>query len=266
MRIAAIQMNAGRDIAANGQKALALVHEAIQRRAQFIVLPEVFMFRGELRGKKVLADLAQKLPGSLLSPFMKIARQHQVWILAGSVYEQALKTNKFYNTSVLINPQGKMCLKYRKKNLFDARVGKEHIQESKVFLPGYRRAVGRLEDFNVGLSICFDLRFPDLYRQLRARGADIFAVPSVFTQKTGEAHWHVLLRARAIENQCYVIAPNQIGPGAQGVLSFGHSLIIDPWGQIVAEASGDKEEVITAMMSRQVLLRVRQRMPCCFKN
>ncbi len=261
MRVAIIQLSAGSDIARNVDKALRNVRKAVAGGAKFILLPELFVYRGQLSQNNVLKHLAQPIPSLQLKPFQRLAQNSRVFILAGSWYEKAKGTNKAYNTAVLINPQGKIQVKYRKQNLFNAVLGRKKLNESARFLPGKDFVVANVDGFKTGLTVCYDLRFPLLYRELAQRGAQILCVPSNFTRKTGQAHWEVLLRARAIENQCYVLAPNQIGTDSRGVASYGNSMIIDPWGRILARASGNKEEIIYTDIKRNVFNEARSILP-----
>lgn len=256
-----MQMNSGGDKHKNIARAKELVQEAIAHHARFILLPEVFNFRGSGTIHELPRRISEFIPGESLRPLISLAKAHRVNILAGSVYEKAEGTKKIYNTSVLIDEQGKIEAKYRKINLFDAVIGRKVIKESKVFGMGRKVAVGQVENFKIGLSVCYDLRFPRLYKRYAAKGADVFCVPASFTRITGQAHWEILLRARAIENLCYVLAPNQVGKDGKQIASYGHSMIIDPWGKILAEASGHQEEVIYARLEREVLNRARKMFP-----
>ncbi|MBU4334897.1 MAG: carbon-nitrogen hydrolase family protein, partial [Candidatus Omnitrophica bacterium] len=185
------------------------------------------------------------------------AKKNKVSILAGSLYEKIQSSKKVYNTSVLIGSDGKVSAKYRKINLFDANVDGKRIRESKHFAAGTKTALANVHGIKVGLSICFDLRYPELYRKYSLEGAEILCVPSAFTMTTGKAHWEMLLRARAIENKCFVLAPNQTGENSQGVLCYGNSMIVDPWGQILARASNNKEEIIYADINKEKVLQVK---------
>ena len=206
-------------------------------------------------------NAAENIPGPTTDLLGTIAREHKVFILAGSIYEKSPVGNRVYNASALINPQGKVVAKYRKINLFDAVLGKRRLKESDTFLAGKKPVMTSIEKFKAGLSICYDIRFPALYQFYSRHGADIVFVPSAFTRKTGEAHWEVLLRARAIENLCYVLAPNQTGSDARGIEAFGHSLIISPWGEILAQASGTEEEIIFAELSLSEIQKARRVFP-----
>ncbi len=261
MKIAIIQTNAASNKEQNVSKAQALVCRAIRRGAKFVLLPEAFNYRGSGNAHEGLGGIAENFPGPSTKPLMEMAKKHKVFILAGSICERITNNKKVFNTSVLIDTQGKIVAKYRKIHLFDAVIGKTKLKESRCFCGGKRLAVSRIGQWTAGLSICYDLRFPELYQKYSYDGANILCVPSVFTKTTGLAHWEVLLRARAIENLCYVLAPNQIGKDGQGVASYGNSMIIDPWGKILARASGDKEEVIYAYLDKKILKKWRKILP-----
>lgn len=261
MKVAAVQCNATDDKGYNLAKAVFFIQQAIRQKAKLIALPEVFIFRGKIRDKKILNNVAENIPGPTIGLLSTIAGKHKVFILAGSIYEKSPVGNRVYNASALINPQGKVAAKYRKMNLFDAVLGKRRLKESDTFLAGKKPVMTTIEKFKAGLSICYDARFPALYQFYSRHGADILFVPSAFTQKTGQAHWEVLLRARAIENLCYVIAPNQTGTDQRGVACFGHSMIINPWGEILAKASADKEEIIYADVEMRAIRANRKILP-----
>ena len=261
MKVAVVQMGSGPDKSANVQKAAAFVQEAIDRGAEFIALPEIFNYRGPTGKRSDLKLIKEPVPGRSLKPLMALAEEHDVFILAGSIFETIKNSEKVYNTSVLIDRQGKAAAVYRKKNLFDADLGEKQVKESYCFTAGKKLTTAQAGDFKVGLAVCFDLRFPELFREYAARGADVFTVPSAFTKVTGQAHWEVLLRARAVENLCYVIAPNQIGSDARGIVSYGNSMIVDPWGTVLARASDDREEIIYADIEMKVIQEKRKTLP-----
>jgi len=247
MKVAVIQFNASADKEKNITRAVGFVQQAIDKKAGFILLPEVFVFRGGGGTTRTQNEVAERLPGESTTPFMALAKKHKVFILAGSIYEKGIKkstSKKAYNTSILINANGEIQAKYRKMHLFDAIINGKKIRETSFFIPGKRIALTMVKQFHVGLSICYDLRFPEMYQRYAKLGADILCVPAAFTRQTGQAHWEVLLRARAIENRCYVLAPNQTGKDGKGIYSYGHSMIIDPLGKILARASGGQEEII----------------------
>lgn len=261
MKTAIIQMNSSGDKRRNIEKALSFVHTAAGRGARFILLPEVFNYRGGVKAKKNLQMISEEIPGASLRPFMGAARKARAFILAGSIYEKAKGSQKVYNTSALISPAGKIIAKYQKSHLFDAVLKKKTVRESDSFLAGKKTVVARVEKFKVGMSICYDVRFPELYRACARLGAHVLCVPSAFTKITGQVHWEVLLKARAIENLCYVLAPNQAGTDARGIEAFGHSLIIGPWGEILARASASAEEIIFAELSLSEVQKARRVFP-----
>ena len=173
---------------------------------------------------------------------------------------------KAYNAAVMVNARGEISGKYRKINLFEAQVNGRTIREEKNFLPGKRLFAARVKEFQAGISICYDLRFMELYQQYRRQGCQVFVVPSAFTQKTGRAHWEVLARSRAIENLSYLIGPNQVGTDERGITAYGNSLIVSPWGEVLARASSDKEEIIYAELNMEEIRRVRKILPRLFKD
>ncbi len=262
LKIAAIQMKSGQDKEENLKQAKSLIEKAVKKSADFIALPEVFNFRGNLTG---VPKHAEVIPGYSTNFISTLAKKHKVWILIGSMMENARDEKKPFNTSVLINPSGKIVAKYRKIHLFDIKLfdknGGKEIFESSRNQAGNKPSLVNVESIKLGLSICYDLRFPELYRYYSQKGAEVICIPSSFTKPTGEAHWHTLIKARAIENLSYVIAPNQAGTGSGGIKTYGHSLIVDPWGKILAEASADKEEVIFADIDLDYLRKVRANLP-----
>ncbi len=261
MRVALIQMSASSDKEANLNKAIRFIQKAATSGAQFVLLPEVFIFRGNLRKGNNFKDVPEKIPGTTTRALAALAKKYKVFILAGSIYERAPGQKKVYNTSVFLNPRGEIQAKYRKINLFNARLGQNNIKEADNFLSGKATLLTKLNSFRLGLSVCFDLRFPEVYREYFYKEADVLAVPSAFTKRTGQAHWEVLLRARAIENQCYVLAPNQVGKGHRGIETYGHSMVVDPWGKILVQGSSSKEEIVYAIINHQEVRRIRRIMP-----
>jgi len=261
LKAAAVQMASTEDKARNIARAVALVSSAIGQDAGVIVLPETFHYRGSPQN---LEAVAEAIPGPSLIPFMELARRHRVAILAGSIYEKIPGSTRCHNTSVLIDPEGNLAAIYRKIHLFDINIEGKIILESELVQPGQEPALGHFTGLIAGLSICYDLRFPELYRIYAAAGASVLFIPSNFTATTGAAHWTVLQRARAIENLCFVIAPNLCGTGTgspSAFTAYGHSLICDPWGRILAEASPDKEEIILADLDFTLLGEIRRNLP-----
>jgi predicted amidohydrolase len=255
---AAIQMNGGRDKAANLERAQRLIGEAARRGAEFVALPEVFSWRG--RRDDATAQ-AEDLDGPTLTLMARLAREHKLFLLAGSIYERIPGQARSHNTSVLFGPDGTRLAVYRKIHLFDVDLpGRVTVRESDAMLSGSEVVCVDTSLGKVGMTICYDLRFPELYRRLAFAGADIVTIPSAFTFPTGEAHWEVLIRARAIENQCYVIAPAQFGPNVHGFADYGNSMIVDPWGRVIARAA-DQEDIAVAAIDLEYLLSVRRNLP-----
>lgn len=260
MKIAAIQLNVGELKEKNIAKAVHFVKEAIARGSKAIFLPEVFNYRGPL-DKNVLKEISERIPGESIKPFLALAKKHRVFIVAGSIYERIPNRSKCYNTSVVINDYGRVSARYRKINLFDAVVVDRVIREPQNFSAGKSAIISPLGPMRLGMTVCYDLRFPDLYRKYGKKGCEIISVPSNFTYETGKAHWEVLVRARAIENLAYVVAPNQCGISSTGVEAFGNSMIVDPWGGVLARASTDREEIIFAQVQREALEYSRAILP-----
>ncbi len=229
MRAAAVQLNSTGDKDRNLEVAERLVGAAAADGAELIGLPEKWNL---LAGGEELLAGAEPLDGPSLSLARGWARQLGLHLLAGSIAEQG--GEKAFNTSVLIGPSGEDLAVYRKIHMFDVDVGGVAYRESDYERPGTEIVTAPIGDLLVGLSVCYDLRFPELYRILAVRGARLLAVPSAFTEATGRDHWEVLLRARAIENQAFLLAPNQVGQAPPHFHSHGHSAIVDPWGTVLA--------------------------------
>ena len=257
---ACVQMHSGDDKERNVATAAGLARLAAQRGARLVVLPEVFSWRGGAAGD---SSAAEPLDGPTIVHFATLARELGCTIVAGSILERPATPGGLpFNSSVVLGEDGRTLAVYRKMHLFDVALpGRVEVRESARRAPGAEPVAVTTEVARLGLSVCYDLRFPELYRELARRGAQVLCVPSAFTFPTGAAHWDVLLRARAIENQCYVLAPNQIGPTPQGHADYGHSSIVDPWGTVIARAS-DGEGVITAEIDLDFLARVRIELPC----
>ena len=259
--IAAVQINGSSDIDRNLNTTERLVREAAKCGATFIATPEATTYLGP-HDKKI--QLAEPIDGPTNRRLANLAKELGVTLLIGSVAERK-DDAKAYNTSVLYGPDGTLLAHYRKMHLFDvdlSATGGVCFKESDTTGRGTDIVVADTAVGKVGLSICFDLRFPEVYRSLCDKGAELLTVPSAFTMMTGKDHWHALLRARAIENQAWVIAPGQWGAhDDKGLrLSYGHSVIIDPWGTVVAEC-GDGEGVCIATMDRERTQRIRSQIP-----
>lgn len=260
---AAVQMNSHADVAQNLARADALVAEAAQRGARIIVFPENFAFMGGEDDERL--RVAENLDGTnpgLIRQFLETnARKFGVWIIAGGLPEASVDAGRVHNTCAVVAPDGSVTARYRKIHMFDVEVGDgQRYRESASCAPGDKPVLAEVAGVNVGLSICYDLRFPELYRALVDQGAEVLVVPAAFTLATGKDHWHVLLRARAIESQCYVIAAAQWGAHPKGRRTFGKSCIIDPWGEVIAQAS-EGEGVALATLDPAYLRHVRASLP-----
>ncbi|GDX79407.1 hypothetical protein LBMAG42_12180 [Deltaproteobacteria bacterium] len=257
--VACMQMRSGPDIAANLARVDALVERAAGYGAVLVATPENTTLL-TTPDKKVAA--AEPLDGPTHRALGDIARRHKVWLLAGSVAEATDgDSTRCHNTSVLYDSDGTIVASYRKLHLFDIDLTDgTRFRESAHIAPGAGVVVVDTPIGKLGMSVCYDLRFPELYARLVEAGAEILSVPSAFTMTTGRDHWHVLLRARAIETQCYVLAPAQEGPHGGGRHSYGHSLIVDPWGTVLADC-GDGEGLALAEVDRARVAEVRRGMP-----
>ncbi len=259
MRVAVVQTNSASERAENVARASALVDQAVNAGAELVLLPEYVTFLGP---HSRFAEMCEPIPGPSTDLLAAVARRHRIYLHAGSLIEEATPSGRFYNTSTLFDPQGELIATYRKIHLFDVNVpGQVMETESAAVLPGDSLTLATLPEITLGLSLCFDLRFPEMYRQLAVAGAEAFVVPAAFTRATGHAHWEVLLRARAIENHAYVLAAAQYGRDAAGLWRHGRSMIIDPWGQLLAQAPEEGEMVLVADIRRDLVLRRRREMP-----
>jgi deaminated glutathione amidase len=259
MRVAAVQLNSTDDAGRNLEVAERLVREAAGAGAELVALPEKWNLLGP---GELLAERAEPLEGgTAIEAARSWAREHGVLVLAGSVGERLEGDELIANTSTLIDRDGGIVASYRKIHMFDVDVGGVAYRESEHERGGDRIVLAELEaGFRLGLTVCYDLRFPELYRALALGGANVITVPSAFTAATGEPHWEILLRARAIENQLFVIAPNQTGAAPPHYESWGHSLIADPWGRVLARCERE-EGIALADLDLATLEDVRSRLP-----
>ena len=258
MLIAAIQMTSGADKAAHVGSAVALIRKAHSRGAQLIGLPENFSWMGPEADR---AANAEPLNGPTLTAMSQLSKELGITLIAGSILETGAPDNRVFNTSVCFGPSGEVLATYRKIHLFDVEVNDgQTYRESAAVAPGSEVVTAQTPAGIVGLSVCYDLRFPELYRQLTQRGSVLLSVPAAFTLATGKDHWEVLLRARAIENQCYVFAPAQQGKHPKDRMTWGHAMVIDPWGLVVARAS-EGEGMAIAEMDVALLTRIRASLP-----
>ncbi len=255
--VALVQLDATDDCGANIAAAVALADEAAAGGARLVALPEYLQYRGPDDGFRASA---RPIPGPHTEPFAEVARRRAAWILMGSTAETSPDPARPHNTSTLIAPDGSIAATYRKIHLFDVAVENGPVDtESARVTPGDRLVTADVDGAVLGLSICYDLRFPELYRALALAGAEVLTVPANFTERTGRDHWEVLLRARAIENGAYVLAPAQIG-GPPGQPAFGRSMVIDPWGTVVAQAP-DRVGIVRAELDLEQVAAVRRQIP-----
>ncbi len=258
-KVAAVQMRSGVDVARNVAAASALVRQAAAAGAQYVLTPEMTTILDRDRDR-LLAAIAPEESDPSLAAFRALARELAIHLHIGSMAVK-LPGDGVANRSFLIAPDGEIIATYDKIHMFDVDLaGGESYRESRLYRPGSTATVADLPDARLGLTICYDVRFPQLYRALAKAGASLIAVPAAFTKTTGEAHWHVLLRARAIEIGAFVIAAAQGGHHEDGRDTYGHSLIVDPWGKILAEA-GTEPGIIVAEIDAAESAAVRQRLP-----
>ncbi|WP_027017026.1 carbon-nitrogen hydrolase family protein [Comamonas composti] len=264
MKVAALQMVSATDLQANLAQALELLREAHTQGAELAALPEYFCAMGWRDQDKL--QLREAFGQGPIQDFLsRAARELQLWILGGTLPLQADDAQHVLNSSLLFSPSGECVERYDKIHLFHYDNGRERYAEAAVVQAGTQPVTCDIQsrdgqNWRLGLSVCYDLRFPELYRQLSARGCDLLLVPSAFTHVTGHAHWEVLLRARAIENQAYVLAPAQGGQHENGRRTWGHSLLIDPWGKVLAQRP-EGAGLVLGELSRSSLAQVRQQLP-----
>jgi len=260
IRVAAVQMSPTGDREKNLETANKLMIKAVKKGAQIIGLPEDFSFVGNLGGKLTFATEVNK--DSAVKALRNFAKKNKVAIVAGSIPFKSTQKGKVTNTCLVFDTNGRIKARYDKLHLFDVKLNKDYtLLESGYIKSGKDVVTVDLFGQMIGLSICYDLRFPELYRAMALRGAKVIFVPAAFTLHTGKDHWETLLRARAIENQCYIVAPAQIGQYMDRVQTYGRSMIIDPWGQVLAKCQ-DKEDVIVLEIDMDFLEDTRNRMPC----
>jgi predicted amidohydrolase len=263
LRVGIVQNRAVPDLAQNLRGLEAQVRDATARGATLVALPEACEFLSpDNAAFDRHARLLEEHPAALA--LRKVARDVSAWILVGSLSVRA-DDGRLANRSVLVSPRGEVHATYDKINLFDAAAGDKESLESRLYQRGATAVVVDIGVARLGLSICYDLRFPQLYRALAQHGANVLAIPSAFMKITGEAHWHALLRARAIETGCYVLAPAQCGSPHDGRENFGHSLVVSPWGEILAEA-GDDPAVLVVDLDLAQVDEARRRIPSLSQN
>jgi predicted amidohydrolase len=257
MRAAAIQLNSKSDQGANLERAAELVAESAAAGAELVVLPEKWNLLG---GPDQIVAGAEGLDGPSLTAAARWARDLGITLVAGSISERVDGEERPFNTSCVFDRHGELVATYRKLHMFDVDVGGISYRESAAEQPGDEIVTAEIDGLGIGLTVCYDLRFPELYRILAVRGARVLTVPSAFTRETGRDHWEVLVRARAIENQAFVIAANQHGEAPPHYVSYGRSMIADPWGVVLAQAP-DGEGYAIADLDFERLERVRSELP-----
>ena len=257
MRAAAVQLNSTDDQGRNLEVAEKLVRDAAADGAELVALPEKWTFLGPPEG---IAEAAEPLSGPSITAAATWASELGIHLLAGSFPERLKGHEKPFNTSVMLSPDGEIGGVYRKIHMFDVDVGGVSYRESEAEDPGDEVVVTNAGGALVGMTVCYDLRFPELYRILALRNARVITVPAAFTEPTGRDHWEVLLRARAIENQVFVLAPNQIGEAPPHYKSYGHSMIVDPWGLVLAQAP-DVEGFVSADLDFDAQDEMRASLP-----
>jgi len=258
MRVALVQVEARDDVADNLSRAAAMAAEAAVD-SDLVILPEYVQFRGTAAGFRASAA---PIPGPTTEPFAAVAREHGVWVLAGSHAEASGDPQRPYNTAALFDRAGALVATYRKLHLFDVAVddGPSDSESARV-TQGDRAVVASVDGVGLGMTICYDLRFPELYRALAGAGASVLAVPAVFTERTGRDHWEPLLRARAIENGAWVLAAGACGHGGPGAIpAWGHSMVVDPWGRVIATA-GSGEAIVRAEIDISLSDAARRQIP-----
>jgi len=260
MKIAALQMVSGTTVDANLQRADALLAQAASEGVRLAVLPEYFCLMGQTDTDKVRV---REKPGSgPIQDFLAdAARRHGLWLVGGTLPLESPDPNRVLNTTLVFNPAGERAARYDKMHLFAFQRGAERYAEADSITPGTQPVAFDCEGLRIGLAICYDLRFPELFRALsRPAACDLFVLPAAFTHTTGEKHWEVLLRARAIENLAYVMGSAQGGVHENGRRTWGHSMIVDPWGEVLAmQAEG--EAVVSATVERERIARHRESLP-----
>ena len=264
LRVGAVQMRSTHDLTANLARCGELTAQAASEGAQLVVLPECFSFLGRSEGDKLAVAEALDGHGPVMTTLRELATKYGLWILGGGTPELVRgDSRRAYNTAVTVDPAGEVVARYRKIHLFDVDIpGGAVLRESDSTAPGDELVVVDIAGAPVGVSICYDVRFPELYRQLvKDMGAEVLVVPAAFTAHTGAAHWQLLLRARAVEDQAWVVAAAQWGSHNEKRESFGHSMIVDPWGTIVGErAEGDG--VVISTLDGAAVDKRRTQMPC----
>jgi deaminated glutathione amidase len=257
MVAAAIQMSSTPDKNENSETVERLIREAAMRGAEFVALPELWSCHGL---DSAYRENAESVPGPTTDFLGSLARELGIYVLGGSILEGSPESERLSNTSTFFTPDGELSAIYRKIHLFDVKAPDREYLESEHIEAGSEVVTAKAGSSVVGLSVCYDVRFPELYRMLALRGAEILAVPAAFTLQTGRDHWELLLRARAVENQCFVVAPAQWGRKADGRQTYGRSMLIDPWGTVLATCP-DRDGFALAALDLEYLDRFREEFP-----
>ncbi len=261
VRAACIQMRSTTDVATNREEASRLIRVAAAEGAEFIATPEMTNLL-DIRPGQARPKIKLEAEDECLAALSALAAELGITLLIGSLAVALPDDDRFANRSFLIGPDGSVLARYDKIHMFDVEVGDgQTYRESKAYRAGRDAVLARTPIAQVGMTICYDVRFPHLYRTLAQAGAELITVPAAFTRVTGEAHWHVLLRARTIETGCFVLAPAQGGLHEDGRETYGHSLIISPWGEIMAEAKGEEPGIIHADLNLDQVVKARARIP-----
>jgi predicted amidohydrolase len=260
LRVACVQVTSTTDIAENIRLTSELIRQAKAEGAQLVGLPEVVNLVQRSR-RKSLEVVRTQAEEPALAAYRALAAELGIWLLSGSLVIKLSDDERMANRSFLIDDDGEIRAVYDKIHMFDVDLeGGESYRESKVFRPGDRAVVADMPWCRVGMTVCYDLRFPYLYRALAKAGADILTVPAAFTRQTGRAHWHILLRARAIETGCFVMAPAQCGDHEDGRQTYGHSLIVSPWGEVLADG-GESPGIVVADLELGDVAKARRMIP-----
>jgi predicted amidohydrolase len=257
LTVAAIQMSSTPNKDENLATAERLIHAAASSGADLVALPELWSCHGL---ESAYRENAEPIPGKTTHFLGDLARERGIYLLGGSILEAHLSSTKLHNTSTLFRPDGEISAVYRKIHLFDVKAPDREYLESGTIAPGTETVTAKVGTATLGLSVCYDVRFPELYRLLALRGAEVLMVPAAFTLQTGKDHWELLLRARAVENQAFVVAPAQWGQKADGRWTYGRSLIVDPWGTVLAQCP-DRDGFALATLDLGYLDRLREDFP-----
>jgi deaminated glutathione amidase len=262
LRVAAVQLNSREDLSANLDTCRRLVRSAVEQGARFVALPENFALMGSEAERRNCSERLEGPAGPIRTMLVEVAKTHGIWLLAGGWALVSGDDARPYNAASVVGPDGRLLATYYKIHLFDVDAPDGiSYRESNSVTPGNEPVCVNVDGFRVGLSICYDVRFPELYRKLVDMGAEALCVPAAFTAATGAAHWDLLCRARAVESQCYLVAPAQTGKHLGERETYGHSLIVDPWGKVLADA-GDGEGIVVADIERARVDEIRAKLPC----